>query len=67
MYEEALSLEEALEETKNLRRRIYLNKGLYSLLQVFEEALEADTKQSFRTKYDAKADHKEMKAALNKN
>jgi hypothetical protein len=64
MYQEALSLEDALAEAKNLRRRIYLNKGLYSLLQVFEQALEKDPKQAFRTKFDARADHKEMLNAL---
>jgi len=64
MYEEALSLEDALAEAQNLRRRIYLNKGLTSLLEVFEQALEKDTELSFRKEYDAKADHKAMLATL---
>jgi len=65
MYAEALSLQEALAEAQNLRRRIYLNKGLSSLLEVFELALEDDTEQNFREKYDAQADLKDMQDALN--
>ena len=64
MYAEAFSLEEALAEAQNLRRRIYLNKGLTSWLEVFEVALEADPEQNFRQQYDAQADLKAMQQIL---
>jgi len=64
MYEEALSLEDALAEAKNLRRKIYLNEGLHALLESFEQALLKDPELSFRKECNAKADHKAILKAL---
>lgn len=64
MYAEALSLEDALAEAQNLRRRIYLNQGLTKTLETFEAALEQDTDQVFREKCDAQADLKAMQKVL---
>lgn len=61
MYEEAMSLEDALAEAQNLRRKIYLkNKRVESLLEVFGEALAKDPEMAFRKHYDAQADRREM-------